>query len=138
MAQSLDLPIKWRDLQQAASTWVLLLRLGPWGILGFVLFAGTLAGFGLVISAPASERSRLLSAPVALALLGGVAALAFALGLSEVRRQHPLVRFAAALYVLWYLLLAPVMALPRVVALLPAWALYAVEARRIAEDRARA
>ncbi len=138
MAQYLGLPVKWRDLRQAASAWVLLLRLGPWGILGFVLFAGTLAGFGLVVSAPATERSRLLGTPAALALLGGVAALAFALGLSEIRGRHPVVRFAAGLYVLWYLLLAPVMALPRVVALLPAWVLYAVEARRIAEDRARA
>jgi len=135
VAQTLGLPVKWADVRQTVLAFVGLLRLGPWGVLALALLLVTLVGFGTVLSAPGEERGRLLGTPAASGLLGAVAAYAFAVLISEVRRFPPLLRLAAGAYALWYLLLPPVMVLPRWAALAPAWVLYLVEAGRLAADR---
>ncbi|MDR7430964.1 MAG: hypothetical protein QN133_00210 [Armatimonadota bacterium] len=135
VGQHLGVPVKWKDLRQAAEGLLGLLRLGPWGALALALFLATLAGFAAVLREPPAQRAQPLGTPAGLALLGCIAAVSFSLLLSGIRSAHPSVRFVAGLYGLWYLLLPPVLALPRWVALLPAWALYAVEAARLAADR---
>ncbi|MCS7173671.1 MAG: hypothetical protein N0A24_09935 [Armatimonadetes bacterium] len=134
-AQYLGLPVRWKDLQESAGGLFGLLRLGPWGILAFALLTGTLGGFAAVLSVSTPERSRLLGTSLALVMLGAIVAFAFALFLSEIRGLHPVLRFAGGMYALWYLLLPPVLALPRWGALLPAWTLYAIEVGRLAADR---
>jgi len=137
LAQLLGLQVKWKDLRVALSGSFALLRLGPWGVGAFVLLVCGLAGFGTVVFAGEGERPGILRGPVAQALLGAIAAFAFALLNAEARPAHPALRFGVALYTLWYQLLPPVLALPRVVALVPAFALYAVEVLRLRTDRAR-
>ncbi|MDR7415997.1 MAG: hypothetical protein QN193_03460 [Armatimonadota bacterium] len=136
LVQALGLGIKWKDLQTAVSGAFALLRLGPWGVGGFVLLVCGLAGFGTVVFAGEAQRAWMLRGAAAQALLGAIAAFVFALLNAEVRPAHPALRFGMALYTLWYLLLPPVLALPRVVALVPAFTLYLLEVLRLRADRA--
>jgi|GEM_PF-1133174 hypothetical protein len=135
LAQVLGLQVKGKDLQAALSGVFALLRLGPWGVGGFGLLVCGLGGFGAVVFAGEAERAGMLRGAAAQGLLGTVAAFAFALLNGQARPAHPALRFAVALYTLWYLLLPPVLTLPRMVALVPAFSLYALEVLRLRADR---
>jgi len=136
LAQLAGLPLKAKDLQAAFSGVLALPRLGPWGVAAFGLLLASLGGFAAVVLAAEHRRAGMVASPAGQVLLGSVAALAFALLNGEARGAHPVVRLGVGVYTLWYLLLAPVLALPRVLALVPAWALYAVEVLRLRSARA--
>ncbi|MCS7234772.1 MAG: hypothetical protein RMM30_02170 [Armatimonadota bacterium] len=134
-AQYLGIPVKWKDLQTTVAGLSQLARLGPWGVLALLVLLASLGSFAAVLAAPADARKQLLGGPATMTLLGVAASLSFALVLTELRTSSPLARLLAGVYALWYLLLPPVLALPRWVALLPAWVLYAVECRRLGSGR---
>lgn len=136
VAQIQGLQVKWKDLQQALSGAFALLRLGPWGAGAFVLVVCGLGGFAALVFAGEAQRAAMLQGVVAQVFLATVAAFVFALLNAEVRPAHPALRFAVALYTLWYLLLPPVLALPRTVALVPAFTLYLLEVLRLRADHA--
>lgn len=136
LAQLLGLQVKGKDLWAALSGAFALLRFGPWGVGAFVLLVCGLGGFAAVVFSGEAQRAGMLRGAVAQALLGAVAAFGFALLNAEVRPAHPALRFGVALYTLWYLLLPPVLTLPRMLALVPAFALCTLEVLRLRMDRA--
>ncbi len=134
LAQWAGLPVELKDVSAALGSMLALPRLGPWGAVGFGLLILTLAGFGAVVFAGESHRAAMLASAAGQALLGSIAAFAFALLNGEARSLHPLVRFGVGLYTLWYLMLPPILTLPRLAALVPVWAILTVEALRLRSD----
>jgi len=128
--EAIGFPLRIADVRTLGRGVVLLARLGFWGKLALILSVGTLISFIVMIPLEADQQQHVLNSPAATLALAIISAFCFATIASSTSILPAGARFFMAAYLVWYLLLAPFLVLPRTLALLPVWVLFIIEMQR--------
>ncbi|MCX8052069.1 MAG: hypothetical protein N3B17_09290 [Chlorobi bacterium] len=129
-SEAVGLPFRLADIGRGAAAIGRLARSGPWAATALVLIVVALAGFGVAVVGDTATRAALIGSDAAILFIAVAAAFVFASLGNAIALLHPGARLVLAAYMVWYFLLGPVLVLPRWIALVPVWTLYAIELSR--------